>query len=342
MRRRRGQIIAGVVISGLVLAGSLAGAAPAATAAGTGTLSLYKAIENLDTGSSEGDRSLWDVRAVNLDTGEVIQAQGLNGFQSQPLPAGPYEISEVVRADSPSGYEFRDWACNGNVTTDPVRSIYLDTGQNLTCTVTNVAIKPSISLQKIVQGGSASPSLWTVTAEGPNSVSGAGQATGEVRIGRYHLAETGGPSGSGYVAGPWICTQTSPAGETSDLPVEAGDFIDVELGAAVSCSITNSADLPQLTLVKSVAPAAFPVDPPDVVDVVGAGNRWYAGRVLGSIRQPRRLPRHRGCRLLRAGGDRSGRLRPAGVDVCRRRWGRSRCRGHHRHSRAHRRCRDAP
>ncbi|KQQ93787.1 hypothetical protein ASF62_06210 [Leifsonia sp. Leaf325] len=282
MSTSRRAILTGAVVSGLVLAASLAGAAPAATAATTGTLSLYKAIENLDTGSSEGDRSLWDVRAVNLDTGEVIQAQGLNGFQSQPLPAGPYEISEVVRADSPSGYEFRDWACNGNVTTDPVRSIYLDTGQNLTCTVTNVAVKPTITLQKIVQGGSASPSLWTVTAEGPNSISGAGQASGEVRIGRYHLTETGGPSGSGYVAGPWICTQTSPAGETSDLPVEAGDFIDVELGVAVSCSITNSADLPQLTLVKSVAPAAFPVDPPTSWTLSAQGTGGTPGGFSGA------------------------------------------------------------
>lgn len=286
IRGRRAPIIAGVVVSGLVLAGSLAGVAPAAMAAGTGTLSLYKAIENLDSGSDIGDRSLWDVKAVNLDTGAVTQAQGLNGFQSQPLPAGPYEISEVVRSDSPAGYEFRDWSCNGNVTTGPVRSIYLDVGQSLTCTVTNVAIEPSITLQKVVQGGSAAPSLWTLTAQGPSSVSGAGQATGQVRIGRYQLTESGGPGGGSYAPGPWVCTTTSSDGATSPLPVESGDFIEVGLDMAVSCTITNSADLPQLTLVKSIAPTTFPVAPPESWTLSARGGSSPSGGISGASGSP--------------------------------------------------------
>lgn len=264
-------LAAAVAVSALVAVG-LVGTAPPATAADGGTLSLYKAIENLDTGSSVGDRSLWDVKAVNLDTGAVTQAQGLNGFQSLPMPAGRYEISEVVRADSPSGYRFLSWICDGDLTTDPVRIITLDTNQNLTCTVTNVAVKPTITLQKIVQGGSAVPAQWTLKAEGPNSISGAGQASGEVRIGQYHLTETGGPAGNSYAAAPWECSATTDGGSSQPLPVESGDVIDVELGMAVVCTITNSADLPQLTLVKSVSGSTFPVHAADAWTLSATGS----------------------------------------------------------------------
>ncbi|MFC9561347.1 LPXTG cell wall anchor domain-containing protein [Agromyces sp. NPDC056965] len=265
VRRRWLRAFAAIVTIAFVGAAVTVTASPA-VAAGEARLSLFKRIENLDSGSSVGDRSLWDVQAVNVDTGEVIRDQGLNGIQSRPVPAGTYEISEIERADTPPGYRFVQWECGGDITTDPVRTITLAENQQLTCTVENEAIEPTLTLHKDVVGGSAPPSAWTLAAmDGPTNVQGPGNSAEvtnvRVRIGHYRLQESGGPDG--YTAGTWTCTTTDHLGNTGTLPVAADGGIDLDLDQFVTCSITNSASLPQLTLVKSVTgPAGMPLHDP--------------------------------------------------------------------------------
>ncbi|MFB9647817.1 hypothetical protein [Curtobacterium pusillum] len=248
------------LVAGLLAALSLATAAPA-DAAGTGTLSLYKAIENLNTGSSEGDRSKWDVRAVDVATGQAFQGDGLNGFQTRTIPTGSYRISEVSKANTPAGYRFRDWNCGGTVYTDPTPTISLAEGQNLTCTITNVAVTSTLTLRKVVEGGSASAAMWTLTAQGPSNISGpgnSGQVTNQpvrVNSGPYTLSESGGPAGGGgYTASPWTCTYTDGSGGSGSLPVSGSNQVTIALGQAVTCTITNTATATDahLTLVKVV------------------------------------------------------------------------------------------
>jgi hypothetical protein len=75
----------------------------------TGTLSLFKQIENLDTGASEGRRELWTMHAVNTeDAAYTFEGNGLNGVQSLTVPAGDYTISE---SGGVPGYEFVGWDC---------------------------------------------------------------------------------------------------------------------------------------------------------------------------------------------------------------------------------------
>lgn len=247
----------------LMAAAFLVAPTTAATAAGEARLSLFKRIENLATGSSIGDRSLWDVQAVNVATGETFRGQGLNGIQSMMVPPGTYEISEIVRADTPGGYRFVEWECGGSITNEPVRTITVSADEQLTCTVENEAISPTITLIKEVEGGTADPSLWTLQAQGPTNIQGPGNSDAvtaqPARIGRYQLSESGGPAG--YTASPWSCTATTLAGQSSPLPVDASGGIDVDLDQSVVCSIRNTGSLPRLTLAKQVdGPAGQPLD----------------------------------------------------------------------------------
>jgi hypothetical protein len=232
-------------------------------AAGTGTLSLYKAIENLATGSSEGDRGKWDVQAVNVDTGQTIRTNGLNGFQSRVIPAGSYVISEQPNDRTPAGYRFRDWNCGGTVITTPEPTITLAEGQNLTCTVTNVAVQPTLTLRKVVEGGSAPPSLWTLRAmDGPTFVGGVANSPAvtarPVGIGTYRLVEEGPGAAQGYTASAWSCTWANHLGQSGDLPVDASGHITIALDQAVTCTITNTSEAPTLTLVKQLVASGGP------------------------------------------------------------------------------------
>lgn len=278
--RHRSHVRAALAAVLVIAAALLVAPATTATAAGEARLSLFKRIENLDTGSSIGDRSLWDVQAVNVATGQTFRGQGLNGIQSMPVPPGTYEISEIVRPDTPGGYRFVEWDCGGSVTNEPVRTITLTADQQLTCTVENEAIGPTLTLIKEVVGGSADPSLWLLRAEGPSSVQGPGNSEDvtaqPVRVGRYQLSEVGGPSG--YTAGEWSCTATTLAGASTPLPVEAGGWIDVGLDQSVACTIQNTGSLPQLTLRKQVeGPGGVPLDSPTDWTLSAAGPTPVSG-----------------------------------------------------------------
>ncbi|MFC6148053.1 LPXTG cell wall anchor domain-containing protein [Mumia xiangluensis] len=216
-----------------------------------GTLSLFKRIENLDSGASEGRRQLWEMHATHVATGEELSGDGLNGFQSRTVPDGDYVISESGGVD---GYRFQDWSCSdGFESTDPSPTITVPPGGNLTCTVDNEAIEPTLTLVKnVFGGGSAVPADFQLTAQGPTTVTGPGNSEAvtnqKVRIGTYTLSEAGP---TGFDAGPWICNATSSDGTTQDLVV-TNDQVTIGLDQAVRCEISNTADLPHLTLVKDV------------------------------------------------------------------------------------------
>lgn len=124
MSHRRSRTTAVALLLALVVA--LLGAAvpvpPQVDPSVTGRLSLFKRIENLDTGASEGRRELWSVQAVNTaDPAYTFRGNGLNGVQSQPVPAGSYTISE---SGGVPGYAFVSWDCGSAGTfTSPTPTI---------------------------------------------------------------------------------------------------------------------------------------------------------------------------------------------------------------------------
>ena len=107
---------------------------------------------------------------------------------------------------------------------------------------------PSLTLVKRVindNAGTASPSDWILSANGPTPFSGNGPSTsnGEGFLaGTYNLSEGGGPDG--YDASGWVCD----GGSQSD-----SDTIVLGNQDAATCTITNDdTDPTSLTLVKQV------------------------------------------------------------------------------------------
>lgn len=273
--------LAAALVALLAGAGLLFTAAPASAA---GTLSLYKAIENLATGASEGDRTKWGVQAVNLETGETIRADGLNGFQSRNIPSGQYRISEYNTDRTPPGYRFRDWNCNGTIYTDPEPVITLGENQNLTCTVTNVAVQSTLTVVKEVEGGSADPALWTLRAmDGPTYVGGPAnspQVTSvPVRSGTYRLDESGGPEA--YENGE--CEYEDHLGNTGSLPVNQNNQIHIALDQQVTCTVVNTSDTTELTLAKELGDAAGPLHDPSDFTLTAASETGTISGPSGSL-----------------------------------------------------------
>ena len=143
---------------------------------------------------------------------------------------GTYVLFE---SGGPDGYTRSDWTCDGGTLNG--RRLQLESGDDVTCTITNDDQPAQLTLIKHVHnthGGTATPADWTLSADGPTPIHG---TTGTddvthatVDAGTYALHEGGGPKG--YVASAWSCT-----GGTQD-----GDHIALGPGQDATCEITNS------------------------------------------------------------------------------------------------------
>lgn len=209
----------------------------------TGTLTLVKTV---DGGTATADE--WTLSASGPDSfsGPANSAQ-VTGIV---VGIGPYELSE---SDGPDNYTAGPWSCtNGTLTGSTVA---VTTGADVTCRITNTYEPPAaptgtLTLVKHVDGGTARPALWTLTAAGPQTtVSGPGNTSAVTDVvvptGDYALSESGGPRH--YTAGDWTCS----GGSLTDTTVTVTD------GATVRCEITNTFQPPPaptgtLTLVKNV------------------------------------------------------------------------------------------
>ena len=183
--------------------------------------------------------------AWTLSAGGPTPITGATG--SAPVTQAAVQVGTYTLSESgPAGYAASSWTCSG-AASSTIGSVTLAEGQNATCTVTNTAIGPQLTLVKVVangtSGGTAVPGDWTLTGTGPTTVSGAtGTApvtAANVPIGSYALSESGP---SGYSASAWACVGGTPG---------AGS-IALALGQQATCTITNTAIAPRLTLIKTV------------------------------------------------------------------------------------------
>ncbi|RXZ47614.1 choice-of-anchor A family protein [Agromyces fucosus] len=95
------------------------------------------------------------------------------------------------------------------------------------------APESTLTLLKLVQGGSAVPTDWTLSAVDGSTVitgvSGSPEVTGTVTDpGDYVLSESGGPAG--YEPGPWSCTGATAMN---------GDVVTLDAGQDAVCTVTN-------------------------------------------------------------------------------------------------------
>ncbi|MBP1079174.1 hypothetical protein JOD63_003142 [Microbacterium terrae] len=206
------------------------------------TLTLVKLVDNGLSGASALPTE-WTLTAVNGDS-TISGTSGSSDVTSAAATAGTYALSE----SGPEGYTASDWECVGG-SSSTAESVTVAPGENVTCTITNTAIDPTLTLVKLVDNGdtgaTTSPTAWTLTAEGTTTISGAtGSAAvtlAVVAAGTYELSESGP---TGYTASDWSCTGTAES---------TADTVTVVSGDAATCTITNTAVAPELTLVKLVS-----------------------------------------------------------------------------------------
>ncbi|UOQ59341.1 hypothetical protein MUN76_09745 [Leucobacter rhizosphaerae] len=212
------------------------------------TLTLVKVVEQGSSGATT-PASAWTLTASGPND-TVTGAGNSPEVTNQSVDAGTYALSESA---TPGGYTASDWSCTGASESDGA-SVTLVPGSNATCTITNTAVKPTLTLQKDVEnahGGSRSATEFPLTASGPTTVSGISGTpevtTVAVPIGAYTLSETN-PDPLGYAFDELTCTNRgTPLGTDLEDPTAT-----LTLGDAVVCTYTNVDRPATLTLIKDV------------------------------------------------------------------------------------------
>ncbi len=204
------------------------------------TLTLVKIVENGATGATHVPAD-WTLSATGPTS--ISGAGGSSDVTAQPVSAGSYALSE----NGPDGYDASDWSCDGGTLTDA--TLVIPNAADITCTITNAAVQPTLTLVKNVDNGDTGatfgPGAWTLSAAGPSTVTGPGNSADvtnqDVQVGDYSLSESGGPAG--YTASVWSCTGATAFG---------ADSVTIAPGDHATCTITNSASPVSLTLIKVV------------------------------------------------------------------------------------------
>ena len=206
-------------------------------------LTLLKDVTN-DHGGTAVDTD-WTLQAASSDT-TISGVEGDAEITNSAIPAGTFTLSE---SGGPSGYTAGSWSCTGDGTQN-ASQITLEPGDIATCTITNDDDPAQLTLLKKVvndDGGTAVDTDWTLTATGPETITGSeGDASitnADVSAGTYTLSESGGPSG--YAEGSWVCTGDGTFDSNNST-------ITLGLGESASCEITNDDAAAMLTLTKKV------------------------------------------------------------------------------------------
>jgi hypothetical protein len=164
---------------------------------------------------------------VASTTVTVSGGQSTGSASVKDLAPGTYTVTEDpvsgFTTDDPQSATITLPSCSGGVTFHNTRGAHL-------------------KLVKVVNnnhGGTAVATDFTLSATGPQTISGAGGAESDVDIGTYSLSET---NVTGYTASNWSCVGGSQSG--SSITLAAGDN--------ATCTITNSDQPAHLKLVKVV------------------------------------------------------------------------------------------
>ena len=215
-----------------------------------GDFQLYKTVVNDNGGTA--DSSAWTLTAtLKPGASGTCTASGMSGADSGSGVSGALSVSdgiaacvyELAETGGPAvGYSAVDWQCSGDVSL---------TGNEITlgaaggsCTITNDDQPPSLVLVKQVvndNGGTYQANSWSLSAEGPTTISGNGSASsdGTFSAGTYSLFEFGP---DGYAPSGWGCDGGS----------QNGNLISLGIGESAICVIQNDDIQPVLTLVKTV------------------------------------------------------------------------------------------
>ncbi len=213
------------------------------------SLTIVKDVVNDNGGTATANEFTPTVNGNPL-TGGTLSNNNLTDtyVYGNPQVGVNYDVEEVNSTSL--GYTQTSLVCkdsSGNVVADPVMLVH---GENVTCTITNDDIAPTLTLTKVVSGGTALPTDWTLSATGPTTISGTTGSSAITNVtvpaGNYTLNESGGPSG--YTSTGWHCTGGTLNGSVLTLP----------LNTSASCTVTNVRDTGTLSVTKDLIPALDP------------------------------------------------------------------------------------
>ena len=215
------------------------------------SLALTKILAQGDSGSQTPASDFTLTATPQSITGQATES-GAGGYPARPVKAGTYLLSE----SGPTGYTPGTWNCTGGTMggSTGAQTVTVANGGAASCSITNTAIMPTLTLVKDKQAGttgSTTPATaWTLTANGPTMIAGSTGSTGasgvtghQVPIGTYALSESG-PT-DGWTASDWVCTGGATTGGT-----KAARTVTIGLGQNVICTITNTAKPAHLSLDK--------------------------------------------------------------------------------------------
>ena len=184
----------------------------------------------------------------------AITGQGTVSGNGDPTSAGGvnqvtvFSGSYTLTESGPDGFTAGNWVCvgarrsTGNIVDVP-------NGGNVVCEITNTAVAPTLTLVKIVDNGTTGattlrpPSGRCPLTDRRRSVVRPGipaVTAAPVKVGTYNLSESG-PSGLHRV-GLGVHRRRTP-------PLHS---VTLAEGHEATCTITNTAIVPRLTLVKVV------------------------------------------------------------------------------------------
>ncbi|WP_156483745.1 SpaA isopeptide-forming pilin-related protein [Brevibacterium linens] len=130
-------------------------------------LTLVKKVDNKAAAGTAKDTD-WTLKADGDAASGNKTIEGTTGSSEvtkAKVKAGKYSLSE---AGAPKGYEASDWVCkpsagSGTVTSDK-SSVTLNSGDDVTCTITNTAKTGAVTWGKTDESGNAlKGSVWTLT-----------------------------------------------------------------------------------------------------------------------------------------------------------------------------------
>jgi len=190
----------------------------------SGSITLTKVVQSNNGGNAvAGD--------FPLQLGGVTVTSGASNSRD----AGTYSVNETQQ----TGYEFVSITGDAACPSALGGSITLAQGQNVSCTITNRDVAPTLALDKTVsnlQGGGASEDdfVLSATATGSTITDAGGDVPATAGLSNvvYTLSET---SVTGYTAGTWVCTGTGVHQDASDATK-----VTLDEGAVGSCAITNT------------------------------------------------------------------------------------------------------
>jgi uncharacterized repeat protein (TIGR01451 family) len=192
------------------------------------SITLIKEVVNDDGGTADEN-----------DFGLTIGGTSVTSSQKLTVNANtPYALDEAGL----DGYSFVSLKGDAKCPRVLKGTVTLDEGEDVTCTITNDDVAPTLNLIKVVNSGAALPANWQLTASGSGGFTDSGNSVTYHTVlanEAYTLSESG-PSGYSQL-GSWQC-------DGGDL---TGDILTLDLAEDVSCTVTNTRDTGTITIIKN-------------------------------------------------------------------------------------------